>query len=389
MNKIKFQKGITLIALIITVIVLIILAVITIKPIKENDLIGYSQNTTKQYEEKVAEEDSKKDNYKENLKDTLGASFVTGKAEVEAIVNKNSTIDGNVPSSDNPLIPAGFKAINTDTSSWDAEGGPEVDKGLVIEDEDENQFVWIPVPDINKFAKLQKGSNVNYEGVLYNFSVTSTTEKTNYGIGTTSYREPDVVTYLAPSETVDSTSGTKCDADLYYLKKAGCTEDLNDDGTVNVYDFKNQLQKEFNEMVVSIAKYKGFYVGRYETSMNGTNPQSKASTEEETITTVATYETGTGSNEIRWYDLYALNKRYNTNSVRASMMWGSQYDAMINWMGDAANTAIGDDRNMNRTCGTAANDVINNVYDLYGNSREWTLEANNTCFRVYRGRFLR
>jgi hypothetical protein len=42
-----------------------------------------------------------------------------------------------------------------------------VENGIVIQDKEGNQFVWIPVSDVNKMAKLQSGSNTDYEGRLY------------------------------------------------------------------------------------------------------------------------------------------------------------------------------------------------------------------------------
>ena len=48
----------------------------------------------------------------------------------------------------------------------------------------------MPVPDISKMAKLQSGSTTNYEGILYDFSGTTATKMTGYGVTTTSYREP-------------------------------------------------------------------------------------------------------------------------------------------------------------------------------------------------------
>ena len=69
-------------------------------------------------------------------------------------------------------------------------------------------------------------------------------------------------------------------------------------------------------------------------------------------------------------------------------MWGSQYNAIITWIGDAANIEKTEERNKERTCGTAPKDVINNIYDLYGNSCEWTLEAFHSTLRNdYGGNF--
>ena len=49
----------------------------------------------------------------------------------------------------NPIVPEGFKKIETDTASWELENGiPKGwNSGLVIEDEIGNQFVWVPISD--------------------------------------------------------------------------------------------------------------------------------------------------------------------------------------------------------------------------------------------------
>ena len=49
-----------------------------------------------------------------------------------------------------------IKAVNTTTSNWDAADlATEVKKGLVIEDDYNNQFVWIPVSNINEMVMCQ------------------------------------------------------------------------------------------------------------------------------------------------------------------------------------------------------------------------------------------
>lgn len=49
----------------------------------------------------------------------------------------------------NPIVPEGFKKVETDTASWELENGiPKGwNSGLVIEDEIGNQFVWVPISD--------------------------------------------------------------------------------------------------------------------------------------------------------------------------------------------------------------------------------------------------
>ena len=49
----------------------------------------------------------------------------------------------------NPIVPVGFNRINTDEAKWedkDGDGNPDGwNNGLVIEDSNKNQFVWVPV----------------------------------------------------------------------------------------------------------------------------------------------------------------------------------------------------------------------------------------------------
>ena len=51
----------------------------------------------------------------------------------------------------NPIVPAGFAPINEGEAIWGSADGWT--KGLVIQDENGNQFVWIPVDNIEKYAK--------------------------------------------------------------------------------------------------------------------------------------------------------------------------------------------------------------------------------------------
>jgi type II secretory pathway pseudopilin PulG len=49
---------------------------------------------------------------------------------------------------DNPIIPTGFTALNTTEANWDNLGS-DWDKGLVIQDSNGNQFVWVPIDGTN------------------------------------------------------------------------------------------------------------------------------------------------------------------------------------------------------------------------------------------------
>ena len=61
---------------------------------------------------------------------------------------KNSTITGKNPSYNNPVIPTGFSAKEANNVIWKDENNDGIvddwDKGLVITDSSENEYVWIP-----------------------------------------------------------------------------------------------------------------------------------------------------------------------------------------------------------------------------------------------------
>ncbi len=272
-------------------------------------------------------------------------------------------------------IPAGF-AVGT------TYGINDIENGLVITDAiDENhystgnEFVWIPV-EVDEMAKLTSGTdangNPNYQGKLYDFpsaSAYESKEKTNYGQGTTTYREPD--TLLSSSDGNETY--------LNIIKEILTQENANK--YADITSFKNTIQEDFNAIIKSVEKYDGFYVSRYEMSKSTTS---------NTAASVANVTPLVNDSSNMWYGLYAYGKTYNTDSVESSMIWGSQYDAMMRWMQSGEDKidvtkSIGNSRNTGTTTGTTKTDVIRNIYDLYGCYQEWTLEVVKTA-RVYRGR---
>ena len=86
------------------------------------------------------------------------------KIEVNVLANVNSTINGRIPSFYNPVIPKGFKAINTEqdetideNANWGAQNSYLY--GLVIEDANGNQFVWVPVENMELFKRTDWHKN--------------------------------------------------------------------------------------------------------------------------------------------------------------------------------------------------------------------------------------
>ena len=294
-------------------------------------------------------------------------------------------------------------------------GENEIDTGYVIYEGEEavtdsnvadaqknrNQYVWVPVPDISKFY----GTDANGKkwGKIYTFSSSTSsgydeitgTQPYNWsesnGVMTisskTNYREPDVVAkYSSTGYDMDSR-----------LKTLGI-------GAKTTHEFLNQLEKEFNNMIVSVEKYGGFYIGRYETgNINQETP--------------VVQKGNTNISSQTWYNMYKRCKNIkgdNTN-VEIGMIWGNQWDRTLMWLietGSKTKEQIADDStswgNYNNATfeyvnssgstvtknensgtkiptGNTEYTKANNIYDLAGNVYDWTMEASSTYGRVYRG----
>ena len=303
-------------------------------------------------------------------------------------------------SGDKVPVPKGFVGSS-------ATGENEIDTGFVIyEGEEEvtdsnvadaqktrNQYVWIPVPDPSTFY----GTDANGKkwGKIYNFSTSTSNETgttannwresngvmsisdTTYG-----YREPDVLSsYDTP----------------YYLKKYKVSED-------SKLDFLMRQEVDFNNMVDSVEKYGGFYIGRYET---GDLNQD-----------VAVVQKGnTNISNQTWYTMYKKCKTLsnNNNNVVTGMAWGNQFDRTLMWLIESG-AKTKEEISSNSTswanygkatfeytnssgsvvtknsgsyvripAGSTDYTKVNNIYDLAGNVYDWTMEAYSSVSRVMRG----
>ena len=270
-----------------------------------------------------------------------------------------------------------------------------------------DQFVWVPVEKAyvtveemggDSLTNLQSYINNNnnnvypmavksgdtYSGILYDFTDGENgVEITPYDYKTTSsYREPDVVSYDTGSYASEEVT-------------------------------KSGLQSEFKEMVEGVNAKGGFWVGRYETSSMVNEKTQDASN----IIKVVKGTTN-GINNVNWYRMYAQQKNYakkkfgETAKTKSSMIWGGQWDQIMIWMKDVPaeftnethkgkfyiTNAVGmgnygvDNAGTTKPTKQVENTGyfdVKNIFDLAGNVSDWILEAGGTSSRVIRRRRLR
>ena len=376
--------------MVVTIVVLLILAGVSISLLlDENGIIKKSKDARREYGQAKANEQEDLSNLSDMIDEATAEP--TPKVNVNTKAGENSTINGKKGNSNNPTIPAGYIPINTETSNWgngkDAPSQDSVKHGLVIKDEKNNEWVWVPVPDVTVMCDTSNTTEYTLCGTSGETAVKTKlyskseiiSGQTRTEPGKTSYREPDLVV---------GSNGTSYDVKDTYYKTI-----LGENGTKE--ELAQLFVDEYKEMIESIKKYGGFYIGRYELSEVGVQKNQP------TIT------------KINWYDSYKKCQELKASEkVKTEMIWGCQWDATCNFIANKGEKKnITDSRtwgNYNNSEDKAAVVVTengvevnkfgvkqntgyseywkaNNIYDFAGNCSEWTQEATKTAYRENRG----
>ena len=398
----KTKNGITLIALVVTIVVLLILAGVSISLVLDkNGIIQKSKDARREYGQAKANEREDLSNLSDMIEEATAEP--TPKVNVNTKAGDNSTINGKKGTSKNPTIPKNYIPIDTATSTWgDGSTAPSQDSvnhGLVIKDEQNNEWVWVPVDKATLATMYEESSDEKtlcgttgetaVKTKLYSKSITIGTDSNKTTMTRTT---PGTSTSFCEPDLVVGNNGAEYDAKDTYYKTI-----LGDTGT------KEQLAQlfvdEYKAMIESISKYGGFYIGRYELSEAGVQKDKATLTSK------------------NWYNLYKKCKELNaSDKVETRMIWGCQWDVTMNWLissGAKTSNEVNKDSSswgnysdskenakvtVTEEDGTTTNKYgrkqstgyseywkANNIYDLAGNYLEWTQEAYSTGSRASRG----
>ena len=362
MKRERKQTGITLIALVITVIVLLILAGVTIAA-----LSGDNGILTRAKEAKEKTEQAQKDE--------------------EKILSEMENMLENV-NLDNVDLQDTNPAATIPENSIVLEG--DANKGIVIKDKNENEWVWVEVPKTTVFSGLTidttqelteqnytdiKNKLIEYVGIYRNGSVSQT--RNNW-----------------KDEWYDGCSITS-----------------------------EKYTETYQEMLKSIYTYGGFWIGRYEAGIEGTTTEttnartdSSARISIETSPKAISQKDAIPYNYVYCSEAQALAKEMTpNNSYTSSLMFGIQWDLVCKYLEVKGKLAIADINSNSTSWGnysnvtriissdkakqstdsgntwtaitgtkpassvlltTGASEETNkmNIYDFAGNEWEWTLE---------------
>ena len=271
-----------------------------------------------------------------------------------------------------------------------------------------NQYVWVPVPNIEDITRTKmKNNGILQFGQGYEFNNTSILKEIN------TYE----IYYFEP-RLLEREEKTKRNLQRYTTIKRR-----------EIY--LSEQQEEFNNMINSVRKYKGFYIGRYETGddyEHDYNPGCYIKPK------VVRYSINLG--RITWYNGYKDLQKLSGKTdkyVETGMMFDTTWEYTLKWLNETDTRSYEDINKDSGTWGNYVNNSIkykesasesekikeegeeifiptggvteitykgvtysdsptasNNIFDIAGNAWEWTrakgeyqntrMYRNNTCY---------
>ena len=382
----KNNKGITLVALVVTIVVLLILAGVSINLVLGNNGIIAK---AKEAETKSAEASQN------DLKGMNGlVSEMEGALAENGSAGSGSGNGGAGGSGTDTKVPAEATAETApyfpDNTFTKKEG--TIDTGLVIQDASGNEYVWIVVPRTTAVYKTT-------------------------GLGKTTFTDTDYTNIETDLKNYTSTYVTASGySDVYYA----------DDKNVGWFADATAYNNLKNSMLKSVYENGGFYVGRYEAGM-GTYRTSKSATNLDGKYTIEGMPVPVSKADAYPYTYVTrtqaqnLASNVNSGTKTSSLMFGVQWDLVLAFMHNKGNiadstltsnsTTIGnyndnlwtiknakaqystDDGDTFTACsnpfkkessssillttGADSSFSVQNIYDIAGNVREWTLEKTS------------
>ena len=400
------QTGITLIALVVTIVVLLILAGVSI-----NALFGDSGiiNKAKDAQNKMnqaAENDQKGINELSNWLDskingnsggntTGGDETPTEKPLItdssltsnDRTTSESTTVIAKDKKENQVVVPGGFKISSA--------SGESVQQGIVIEDKDGNQFVWVPVSNkngdgSNKIVK-DDGSEVEITLGRYTFARSSPGTPAIKQKGS----EYDQTTLAqATSGTLNTKYGVAKSSYYFYELNGSRPGKEKSDLTGT-----NTTAKNLKDFIEKTEANKGFYIARYEASYgsgynsSGTDtatkfgnakPLSKVSTANNSTSSMNYNNSGTLWNFITQPQaaLVSQNMYKNDKYVESDLINSYAWDTAIVYIQAMGNSNYANQADGNGTLKNTGSteDEKCKIFDMAGNLYELTTEYSTDTF---------
>lgn len=258
---------------------------------------------------------------------------------VNKVVNEKKNAELLDENGNKIVVPAGFKIVSDDSTS----NAQTVEKGIVVEDGNGNQYVWIPCTTEESETQLQ---------------------------------------YTRTEWNVENDKGTRASKDELTLDNAICSE--NDISNGLTTEIKNEILNQVKKEKISVNKYGGYYIGRYEAGNNNGVAVIKEGEEPYTdILWCKAYELakkiggGKGANTYLCSS-YAWDTAINFIQNTGTVNYSTTRDGLNeNWLDKEVKDIYGKiikEANKDTKLKTGKTTEKTNIFDMGGNVCEYTTE---------------
>ena len=396
-RKLKKQvKGITLIALVVTIIVLLILAGVAISlTIGQNGIFARAQNAVNVYEQAATNEQQELGKVEDIMDEYLngnggnqggGGEYNTGTTVEEAKgqnkpFENDTTITDSCTPANSIRVPEGFKIAKDSALT--------VEDGIVIEDKDGNQFVWIPAK-----TEAEGGATINLS--------TGGTEKIVYQRTDFGKRHGSYSNY---SETMPSDEEASVNAwGGYYIGRFEA-------GDKEATDAKSMREDYMNNQLMKYAEENGIDISNPDNLTEEQEQQlnEKANEIENEVHTITIRKSQAPYNIITFANLKSLAEGMDTvqgyTTATTKLVSSYAWDTAISYIqinnsdygtnspeGNYSNsnsftyTDIAGDEQTGPTdelIPTGQTTAVSNIYDMGGNLYEYTTGSSSSEYGPY------
>ena len=372
--KLINKHGITLVALVVTIIVLLILAGVTITVLMgDNGLIRKAQDAADVTNTAVENELDGMNNLSDKMNSILGGGTESYNPPAEDTAKVADNLGKVISTTENTelgdslgnriTVPAGFYIVtpsqdSTVTYDYTGDGVPTVQDGIVIQnEEDGNQFVWVPIGTIkNKSGDALGGTTTIKLGRYENFTMNGTTLPTPAQEATTSSYNAAILISSYYFEISDSfTGGQYGDTTFNSASSYGNTKAIN-----------------LQEWISTSLANGGYYIGRYEASQS-TADSTKAASVKGANPWVSITQSNAATAAKAMYPVDGENSSYYYSDLINSYAW----DTAIVFIEAYEDSEYAGKNNSTNATTTGTNpDKVCNIHDMSGNAYEWTTETS-------------
>ena len=370
------ERGITLIALVVTIVVLLILAGVSINALfGDSGIINKAKDAQNKMNQAAQNDLEAINSLNEWIESKTNGT--TGGDDNPSTTPKISTLVGTVVEKNTKAedaygnkitIPKGFKILeHNPTSSTGAvtynytnseetgEHIPAVQDGIVIEDKDGNQFVWVPVGEIKN---KDNTTNTITLGRYSDFTMTNGA--------------------VASGQPAQVASVENCTQEVTIKTNYKELSTPREGNSATDSTAQNATARNLSEFISTTLANGGYYIARFEASGTASKVESKY---DQTVLTNITQSNAAKLAREMYGEVKENNELVYASDLVNSYAWDTAIIFIQTYStGEDASSYASQNKSTSFAKTGKNNDKYCNIWDMSGNAYEWTTEYSTYSF---------